>query len=317
MLGHALRIRHFRWTLAATIVLLLLVGPVIIEQILPEHDRTFTSVALDETTFTEISFSNTRQQLQLAGLLFVPAGTGPFPAAVIVHGSGTSNRRNGWYLTLTKYLQQSGIVVLLPDKRGSEKSEGDWRTADFHDLATDTLAAIDYLKGQEIVGVSGIGVIGMSQGGWIAPIVANEAKDLDFMVSIVGSAVSPNEQLLYEENYNLQQMGFLPGVSNVIAVLSTAWIKNIGQREFWDGIGDHDPVEYWRDLDVDALALFGREDTNVPTEASVARLQSLDNPRITIRIFDGSGHPLEEPENVGNSIFRQDALEAVRDFIRR
>ena len=73
-------------------------------------------------------------------MLFLPEGNGPFPAAVIIHGSGTSDRDNLWPLTLTQYLRESGIAVLLPDKRGSEKSEGDWRTSSFQDLAGDTFS---------------------------------------------------------------------------------------------------------------------------------------------------------------------------------
>lgn len=60
--------------------------------------------------------------------------------------SGTSRRDSSWYLTLTHYLQQNGIAVLLPDKRGTGQSEGNWLTASFEDLATDTLAATAYLK---------------------------------------------------------------------------------------------------------------------------------------------------------------------------
>lgn len=64
---------------------------------------------------------------------------------VIIHGGGTSQRDNDWHLSMVSYLQSNEVLVLLPDKRGSEKSAGDWRTASFEDLATDTLAAVQYL----------------------------------------------------------------------------------------------------------------------------------------------------------------------------
>lgn len=297
------------------LLLLLLLGPVLIRQLMPAEGRTFQGASLDETQHVEISFRNSAQQLTLGGLFFSPTGDGPFPAVVVIHGSGTSTRDNRWYLTLTQNLQENGIAVLLPDKRGSEMSEGNWRTSDFHDLATDTLAAIEYLKNQQHVAVSRIGVIGMSQGGWIAPIVASQSSELDFIVSVVGAAVTPSEQLRYEENHNLRQAGFLPGFSNVVAMMSTTYIKNIGQKEFWDGVVDFDPLPYWQKISVDAFALFGSDDTNVPSAESVARLTALDNPRIKTQVYDGSGHPLEDPVNQGNSIFRADALADIRAFI--
>jgi dienelactone hydrolase len=297
-------------------ILLLFLAPVLITQVTQPEGRRYRGVVLEDTQYTEINFRNTVQHIELGGMLFVPSGEGPFPAVVVIHGSGTSMRNNRWYLTLTQYLQENGVAVLLPDKRGSEKSQGDWRSADFEDLATDALAAIQYLQDQDKVTISKIGVVGMSQGGWIAPIVANQSSDIAFLVNFVGAAVTPQEQLLYEENHNLRQMGFLPGISNLVAFMSTAYLKNIGQKEFWDAIDGFDPVTYWKQLTVDALALYGREDTNVPSADSAEKLRALKNPRIQVRIYDGSGHALADPVDRGDSIIREEALEDIRDFIR-
>jgi dienelactone hydrolase len=309
-------LKRIRGKYIALLVLVLLLGPVLLRQLLPPENRHFDYVSLADTVHTEVDFRNEPQEINLAGLLFIPPGQGPFPAAVIIHGSGTSHRDSGWYLTLSHYLQQNGVVVLLPDKRGSEKSGGDWRTASFHDLATDTLAAIEFLVEQEQVSISEIGVVGMSQGGWIAPIVASESDRLAFVVTMVGSAVTPIEQLQYEENYNIRQMGFLPGVSNVLALVSAAIIRNGRQSEFWNSIGDYDPIPYWQKLSVDALIMYGREDTNVPSVESAARLREIGNPAIKVLIYDGSGHPLEDPVGQGNSIIREDALRDIHEFIR-
>ena len=299
----------------AVLVLLVVLGPVLVRQIAPPAPRQLTGVALDETTYTEISFRNDARCIGLAGMLFLPHGDGPFPGVAIIHGSGTSRRDNGWYLTLAKHLQDNGVVVLLPDKRGSEQSQGDWHTSDFHDLATDTLAALHYLQSRPEVESSKIGVIGMSQGGWIAPIVAAESDDLSFLVSMVGAAVTPREQLAYEENHNVRQMGFLPGVSNVVAFVSSAVIQYVAQPDYWDLIGDFDPLPYWRDTDIPALALLGADDTNVPSAESAARLRALGNDMVTIRTYEGSGHALESPVVVGDSIIRADALDDILNFI--
>lgn len=308
-----------RWKMAALagVVVAVVFIPVLVRQLLPSEQRHLERVVLADTRHAEIAFQNRTQDLALAGLLFVPEGAGPFPAAVVIHGSGTSRRdKLGWYLTLTKYLQDSGIVVLLPDKRGSEKSEGDWRTASFEDLATDTRAAIEYLRTQRSVPLSGIGVIGMSQGGWIAPIVASQESDLAFLVSMVGPMVTPREQLLYEENHNLRQLGFLPGISNVLAYIGAANVRYLAQPQLYKLIVDYDPLLYWGRISVDSLALFGTDDTNVLSAESIRRLESLRNPHVRVKVYEGSGHALESPLGHGNSIIRNDALEDISAFIR-
>jgi dipeptidyl aminopeptidase/acylaminoacyl peptidase len=308
-------IAKLRVTHIIILILLLVAGPVLLKQLLPDERREYEWVSLNALQYQEVNFRNDVQQLDLAGMLFIPSGDGPFAAAVIIHGSGTSQRDSGWYLTLTGHLQQNGVAVLLPDKRGSEKSSGDWRSANFDDLATDTLAAIQYLQDQDHVAISGIGIIGMSQGGWIAPIVATESSDIDFVVSMVGSAVTPREQLIYEENHNLRQMGFLPGISNAIAMLSTTYIRKVAQAEFWDSVADYDPIPYWSAVDIPALILYGADDTNVPSKESERRLNELANPNLRIEVFVGSGHALQDPAGQGDSIIRAEALDAITSTI--
>ena len=299
----------------AALILLIVVGPVLVRQLFPPEPRTYSGVTIDEVQYTEVAFSNAAQDIDLAGMLFVPEGEGPFPAAVIIHGSGTSVRNNRWYLTLTNHLQENGVAVLLPDKRGSEQSGGNWRTADFEDLATDTRAAIDFMQEQELVAISGVGIIGMSQGGWIAPIVARDSNDLRFVVSMVGSTVTPNEQLLFEEDHNLRQMGFLPGVSYAIALMSTRYLRHGPMADFYDAVGDYDSIPLWESMDIPALAIFGRDDTNVPTEESAARLNAVGNDAIEIVVYDGSGHAVQDPPGQGDSLIRGEALAAISEFI--
>jgi alpha-beta hydrolase superfamily lysophospholipase len=64
------------------------------------------------------------------------------------------------------------------------------------------------------------------------------------------------------------------------------------------------------------LVLYGERDTNVDSKKSAARLRALSKPNIDVRIYKGSGHALEDPPGEGNSIFREDALEDIQDFIR-
>jgi uncharacterized protein len=295
--------------------LALLIVPVLVAQIATPERRSFEWVELKDTSYQEISFHNAAQDLQLAGMLFVPEGNGPFPAAVIIHGSGTSRRDSGWYLALTQYLQEKGIVVLLPDKRGSEQSKGNWRTASLEDLATDSVAAVNFLKNQEWVAISDVGVIGLSQGGSIAPIAAGLTQDIAFVVNVAGGAIPYHDLLVYEETHNLRQLGILPGLSDLLAYPASWSIIKIRQREFWDAIGNFDPAPYWQKLSVNSLVLYGENDTNTPSSESAAILRSLNNPKIDVRIYAGSGHALESPEGKGRKIFREDALRDILDFI--
>jgi pimeloyl-ACP methyl ester carboxylesterase len=125
----------------------------------------------------EVSFRNAAGTATLAGTLTIPAGAGPFPAALLVAGSGPQNRDEFLaghrpYLVLADALTRKGIAVLRYDKRGIGKSTGDFATATTEDFAEDGEAALGFLKARkEILGPK-IGVIGHSEGGLIAPILA-------------------------------------------------------------------------------------------------------------------------------------------------
>lgn len=281
-----------------------------------DDQRQFERVSLEGLRYKEVGFTTPAEGIELAGMLFLPDGAGEYPAAVIIHGSGTSRRDNGWYLTLAKYLQDNGVVVLLPDKRGSEGSGGDWRSASFEDLATDTMAAVRFLMSQGAVAADRIGIIGMSQGGQIAPLVAAGNANIAWVVNVVGGAIPMHDQLLYEESHNLMEMGVLPGLAHVLAYPSTWSIIHLRQKSFWNAVGNFDATTYWNRVEVPALVLYGEEDTNVPSARSATAIRALDKPNIDVRVYPGSGHALESPEGQGDSIIRHDALDDIRAFIQ-
>jgi pimeloyl-ACP methyl ester carboxylesterase len=110
-------------------------------------------------------------------------------------------------------------------------------------------------------------------------------------------------------------MGLLLGLSNLAAYPSAWSIREVRQKEFWDAVGSCDPLPYWQEVDVKALVLYGELDSNVPSAESAARLRALHKENIAVRIYEGSGHPLEDPPGQGNDLIREDVLRAVRDFI--
>jgi len=297
------------------VILTIVFGPVVFKQVARAEERTFHEVRLADVEYTEVSFRNEAQDLDLAGMLFVPDGEGPFPAVVIIHGSGPSWRDRNWYLTLSKYMQENGVAVLLPDKRGCVNSQGDWSTASFEDLATDTLAAIDFMKSQEIVDASRLGIIGMSQGGIIASVVASQSPDLVFAINNVGQSVTLHEQILHDENFTAREVGVLPGISNVYAYVSTFIYENITGKEWWDAVGNFDPVQYWRNVNIPVLVLHGSEDHNVPSAESKARFEAMGKDNIRVIMYEGSGHGPEDPPGVGDHVIRAEALSEMLNFI--
>ena len=148
----------------------------------------------------EVSYENKVQNVTLAATLTIPQGKGPFPVALLITGSGPQDRDESLlghkpFLVLSDYLTRHGIAVLRADDRGVGKSTGVFATATTADFATDTEAGVAFLKTRSEVNPQKIGLIGHSEGGVIAPMVAARNKDVAFIVMMAGTGV-PGDQVL-------------------------------------------------------------------------------------------------------------------------
>ncbi len=228
----------------------------------------------------EVRFSNAG--VELAGLLFVPNSPGRHPAAVFIHGSGDSDRDNFWYLSPADHLARNGVVVLLPDKRGCGKSEGEWHTASFDDYAGDAVAAIELLNQHPSVDGNRLGVVGFSQGGWVAPLAASKSPLVTFAAIVSGSLARPVDQLAYEVRSDIAASGAPNFAARLVEPLFS-WRAKRKQPEWWDLNGDFDPLVHWRNLRLPTLMILGGDDRNV----DVTR---------TLFLLDDSG--LKEPSTV-------------------
>jgi hypothetical protein len=159
----------------------------------------------------EVSYQNPRAAITLAGTLTLPRGGGKFPAVLLITGSGPQDRDEQVFghrpfLVLADYLTRRGIAVLRADDRGVGKSTGDFRSGTSEDFAGDVLAGVDYLKSRKEIDPSQIGLIGHSEGGIIAPMVAARSKDIAFIVMMAGTGVT-GEQVLYMQDSLISKAG--------------------------------------------------------------------------------------------------------------
>ncbi len=160
----------------------------------------------------EITFPNGKAKIALAGTLTLPRGQGPFPAAILLSGSGPHDRDESLvghrpFLVLADYLTRKGIAVLRFDKRGIGKSTGDYANATMDDFASDAEAALAYLITRKEIDGKKIGLIGHSEGGMIAPLVAAHSSDVAWVVLLAGPGLKGEDTLLLQSELILKTAG--------------------------------------------------------------------------------------------------------------
>jgi len=159
----------------------------------------------------EVSYKSTTDDVVLAGTLSLPKGDGPFPAVMLLSGSGPQDRNSSIFghkpfLLLAHELTQSGIAVLRFDERGVGESGG--RTSEMT-MATqmgDAQAGINYLLSNNQINRTKIGLLGHSLGGILAPKLAIE-NDIDFLVLLAAPGVNGDAMMLKQRKDLLKLRG--------------------------------------------------------------------------------------------------------------
>jgi pimeloyl-ACP methyl ester carboxylesterase len=149
----------------------------------------------------EVTYENKQAGIKLAGTLTYPSDGGPFPAVVLITGSGAQDRNETVmghrpFLVISDYLTRRGIAVLRVDDRGVGGSTGNVIEATSLDFAGDVLTGVEFLKKHGKVNPKKIGLIGHSEGGVIAPMVAAQSGDVSFIVLLAGTGLT-GEDILY------------------------------------------------------------------------------------------------------------------------
>lgn len=161
----------------------------------------------------EVVYENKRDGIKIAGTLTRPRASAPFPAVLLITGSGAQDRNETLmghrpFLVLADYLTRKGIAVLRVDDRGvGGTSPGTPNDTD-ENYAADALAGVEFLKTRKEINPKQIGLVGHSEGGMIAPMAAAQSKDVAFIVMIAGLGVK-GDQLILSQNELLSKAGGL------------------------------------------------------------------------------------------------------------
>lgn len=255
----------------------------------------------------EVIFTN--ETVQLVGTLYKPDTQTTYPALVVLHAANGGTRQFPFYQHLVTHLPACGIAVLLFDRRGSGHSSGDFKTASFETLAEDGNAAVNYLRTRNDINKKQIGLYGISQGGWIAPLVVGLRSDIAFLIIVSGCGVSPAKQMDYGATYTLRQQGFTENtVAKAIALRnrvneyyrghisrevisaeldsaqSESWFQeayinsskdlpeDVTKSKWWQEL-DYDPLLIWKQIQPPTLFLFAEDDQWVPVTESTSKLE--------------------------------------------
>ncbi len=246
---------------------------------------------------------------RLSGSILIPSGTGPHPAIVAIEGSGGSSYRHSWmagyfpfWKDIAELLVARGYAVLLYDKPGVNESTGDWRQQSFDDRAEEVIAAVRMLTDRQYIDATRIGVVGHSQGGWIAQIVAaRHPEEVAFLISLAGPAVSVKTQIIddVQSRWACEEIsGVSRAVRNAglqVGLGALGVLSNVARPGYLSRIIDFDPHHVLPDISQPMLAMFAGYDPLVLPETNRARLvryygTSHEDARLVVATVPGADH---------------------------
>ena len=268
--------------------------------------------------------------IHLAGRLVIPEGEGPFPAIILVHGSGNLGRSSWGYASRADFLARLGYAVLFYDKRGvgdSSPVDGD---ANLMDLEQDVLAALAFLKERDDVASSRLGLLGWSQGSWLSMKIAAESDDIAFVILGSAAAVTPGQQEMQKVAAGMRDDGIDEDqIQDALAYYGlyfyvartgegwdllerameqgqgSTWFTYVDQPRqledlvWWGENHDFQPRSYLRQIKIPVLALYGGADWMTPPSANAALLEDLirsgGNQQVTVAVFPRADHRIELP----------------------
>jgi pimeloyl-ACP methyl ester carboxylesterase len=297
----------------------------------------------------EISFPNERAKITLAGTLTLPRGPGPFPSAILISGSGPHDRDESIvghrpFLVLADHLTRKGIAVLRFDKRGIGKSTGDYANATTEDFAADAEVALSYLKTRKEIDPKRTGLIGHSEGGLIAPLIASRSGGVAWIVLLAGPGLNGEDTLLLQSELILKSSGVdddqiaktrafnkqtyalvrqekdpaalqakltdLVQSSSMSAVLPPAALQSqlrVVASPWFRFFLDYDPVPALQKTTCPVLALTGEKDLQIPARENLPKIQKA--------LQDGGNKDFQATELPGlNHLFQHAPTGSINEY---
>lgn len=296
-----------------------------------ERGQPVADAARLATRDEEVQF--TSGAVRLSGTLVLPAGPAPYPAIVLAHGSNAQTRDalGPW----SRFFVSQGFAVLSYDKRGTGTSTGDWKVADFDALADDVIAGVRFVSARPDIDRARVGLWGISQAGWILPIVAaNAAPEVAFLIVHAGSGATVREEGIHYLQAELRAAGLPPSsvtvgvryqqLDDVVTATGQGWdalqhyydrhrpaepwlwpprAPDDWSRSYFRMLMSFDPTSYWQRVRCPVLLFYGELDANVPPAVSwppIERaLREGGNARATKVLLSSANHVFLEAKTGG------------------
>jgi pimeloyl-ACP methyl ester carboxylesterase len=209
-----------------------------------------------------VQYVNHKAGITLAGTLTFPDAGGPFPAVILLTGSGAQNRDEEVFghrpfLVLSDFLTRQGFAVLRSDDRGTGESGGSFQGSTTLDFAEDALAAVQYLKTRQEIDPDLIGLIGHSEGGIVAPLAVEQSKDVAFIVLAAGVGIQFDDIILHQKELRWKAAE----LSEETIAVQTAWhnkLKKIELKDISPEIAAAEMKACYDSLSTDNKALLNR-----------------------------------------------------------
>jgi len=178
----------------------------------------------------QVEYEHKAADIKIAGTLTYPDSGGPFPAVILLSGSGPQNRDEEIFdhkpfMVLADYLTRNGIAVLRSDDRGVGGTTGSFKGSTTGDFSEDALAGVAYLNGRDEINPKWIGLAGHSEGGMMAPIAASKSSDIGFIVMMAGPGIAFSDIILFQKEIGWKKMG----VNDEDIELNRSWHNKVSK----------------------------------------------------------------------------------------
>ena len=236
---------------------------------------------VDQLSFTEQNVSFGSDPWKLPATLTIPNGAGPFPAVLLVHGSGPNDRDETYgpnkpFKDIAWGLASRGIVVLRYEKRTKQYPEEFANIQNFtvqDETIADAEAGVNFLYASSVVDHSKIFVLGHSLGGMLAPRIALQNNHIKGLIIMAGPTRHLEDLILEQSRYLANQSGLNQSAELAELERLVIKVKNLDMNQsevvlgapksYWMDLATYDPVETAQLLDIPLLILQGGRDYQV------------------------------------------------------